>query len=104
MPSLLVMEYDDSECILSTCVLHNAVKHECYHHEGVNRIEIRLKTQKALLIDVASKVADATVAELTVHAAEKVIEFFVLTLVVSQITLFLNLGLVTCLSNPSRSC
>ena len=86
-------QYDDVECTLATCVFHDTTKYGCNHHDAVNKIEIRLKTQRhaipasrfaveyttegAAVCDVASRVD-----ELTFHAVANVVKMLVQTLVV----------------------
>ena len=90
------------------CLLRDAAKHECDHHDAVNSSEKRLKHDvtpflrsssslitplKAFFVcDVASKVTEAMIAKLTVHAVANVIELFVKTVVVLQMPHFLTQG------------
>ena len=64
-------------------VLHGASEHECAYHDAVNRIEIRLKTRRHLILisrftteheikdasicETASRVTKAVIIEQTVH-------------------------------------
>ena len=52
--------------------------------------------------DVALTVAEAVIAEVTVHAATDVVEIFVQTLFVLKNIPFLNSGLLAWLYNPLR--
>ena len=75
------------------CILHDIIKLRCDHYDAVNRIEICLKIRRqpilaskfiivptihcAHLCDVASRVAEAMVSKLTVHASTHIVELFV---------------------------
>ena len=75
-------QYDDVEYAPAICALNDAIKHVGDHHDVVNRIEIRLKTRchviplikfvvestinGAFVCNVASKVIEAIVAQMTV--------------------------------------
>lgn len=74
-------QYDDVEFTQVMCVLHDAAKHGWDHHYAVNRTEIRLKIQRHMIrasrfviyhtnenapvCDLASRVAEAVITELT---------------------------------------
>ena len=78
-------QYDDVERMLENARFQDVVKHGYDHHNTVNRIDIYLKTRNyvipmfrlvvkhtiedAPVCDVASRVAEAMVDELTVYAA-----------------------------------
>ena len=84
----LMGQYDDVGCTLATCILFDAANHGRDYHNAVNRIEIRLKTlhhaipasrfvsehniKHAPVFDVASKVAEVMVTEMSVQAAASV--------------------------------
>ena len=82
----------DIKCMLAMNFLHVASKHGWDHQDAVNKIEIDLKQEvllflrpglpldtllKALLnFDVGSRIGEAMVTELTVHAATNAVELF----------------------------
>ncbi|GFV31075.1 hypothetical protein TNCV_4814081 [Trichonephila clavipes] len=100
------------------CVHHDASKHVCYHLGAVNKTWIGVRKsrlaifvprfvidhaiQDTPLCDAASRVVAALVSKLRVHAAANVIEIFMQTLIVSQITPISDSGLVTSLHDPLR--
>ena len=91
----MIGQYNDIECTLATCVLHNATKLGRNHHDATNRIKIQLKTRHHAFLasrfvielvievtavwDVTLRVAEAMVAESTLHATGNVIELFMQT-------------------------
>ncbi|GFX01621.1 hypothetical protein TNCV_3971211 [Trichonephila clavipes] len=93
------------------CVYHNATKHGCDHLDAVNRAWIHLRKlrlairvprfivdhtiEDAPVCDAASRVAAVMVSELRAHAGANVIELYVQTLVVLQMTPILDSELVT---------
>ena len=58
----------------------------------------------APIYDIASRVAEGMVVELTVRAAASVVELFVQTLVVLQMTPFPDSGLMTWQYDPLKPC
>ena len=89
----------------------NVLSPQCGYHDAVNRMEIRLtarvhaiprsnsswntRLKGAPVYDAVQRVAEAMVAELTVHAVPNVDELFVKVLFVLQTNIFLESGLVT---------
>ncbi|GFY05376.1 hypothetical protein TNCV_2208211 [Trichonephila clavipes] len=108
------------------CVHHDAAKHGCDHLDAVNRTWIHLRKRclaisgslvpprfvvdytikDAPVCDASSKVAVAMVSELRVNTVVNVVELFVQTFVVLQMTLIpiLDSVLVTWLQDPLRPC
>ncbi|GFS71274.1 hypothetical protein TNCV_5050241 [Trichonephila clavipes] len=102
------------------CVHHDAAKHVCDHLDAVNITWINLKKcclavcaprfvvdhtiEDAPKCDAAPRVSAAMVSQLRVHTAVHVIELFVLTLVVLQMTQILDSELVTWQHYPLKPC
>ncbi|GFT28039.1 hypothetical protein TNCV_644301 [Trichonephila clavipes] len=79
-------QYDDDERTLPMCAHHDATKHECDH------------------LNARQDVAAFMVSKLRINAAVKVVELFVQTFVVLQVTLILDSVIVTWLHDPLNAC
>ena len=100
----VVVQYNDFECTLAMCVLNDVPQNGCDCHDDISRMEICLKTRHHVIFcyqhtaesapacDEASKVAQTMVPELTVHAAENVVEMLKQTLVLQSTVYFLTQG------------
>ncbi|GFV84750.1 uncharacterized protein TNCV_4297321 [Trichonephila clavipes] len=102
------------------CVHNYTIKHGCDILIAFNRVCINLKKRRlaicalrfvvyhtfedAPVCDAASRIVEAIVSELRVHATTNVFELFLQALVVLQTSPSLNPGLLTRLHDPLRPC
>ncbi|GFT23714.1 hypothetical protein TNCV_3511761 [Trichonephila clavipes] len=122
MPSLEMMgKYGDDECMLPMCVHHDATIHRYDLLDTVNRNWIHVigltfpasyeprfvfdhTIEDAFIYDAASRISEAIVSEMSIHAAANVVELLMQTFVVFAKYPVPESGVLLWLHDPLRAC